>query len=246
MGGVTSGRPIVRNCAGKVPLVMTVELDHVFICMDRLAPAAESLLQFGLSEGTSNTHPGQGTANRRFFFQNAFLELVWVDDPAEAQSPLVARTGLWERWSQRTSGASPFGVGLRVDGAAQGQLPFANWEYRPPYLPAPLAIRMSDHSHVFAAPLLFAISFGRRPDSDPPERRQPLAHRAGVHAITRLRISVPNIDPTIAADWFAVRASCPIVEVVAGNEHLLEIGFDGERQARSHDFRPALPLNFHW
>lgn len=225
---------------------MTVELDHVFICTDRLAPAAESLLRFGLSEGAPNTHPGQGTANRRFFFDNAFLELVWVDHPAEAQSPRVARTGLWERWSRRESGASPFGVGLRFEGEAAEQLPFASWEYRPPYLPPPLAILMAEHSHECAAPLLFAISFGWRPDSGPPARRQPLEHRAGVRSISRLRISVPNFDPTIAADWSAVRQCCPVVEVVEGNDHLLEIGFDGERQMMLHDFRPGLPLIFHW
>jgi hypothetical protein len=38
-----------------------------------------------MAEGEPNTHPGQGTACRRFFFRNAFLELVWVRDPAEAQ-----------------------------------------------------------------------------------------------------------------------------------------------------------------
>jgi hypothetical protein len=28
-------------------------------------------------EDSSNTHPGQGTANRQFFFNNAYLELLW-------------------------------------------------------------------------------------------------------------------------------------------------------------------------
>jgi hypothetical protein len=225
---------------------MPVELDHVFICTDVLAPAAESLLRFGLSEGAPNRHPGQGTANRRFFFQNAFLELLWVDDPVEAQSDIVARTGLWERWSQRVGGASPFGVGLRFSADAAEQLPFASWEYRPPYLPAPLAIQMSTQSHLSTVPLLFGIAFGRRPDLDPLGRRQPLAHSAGIEAVTRLRVSVPNLDPTIAAEWSAVKLRCPAVEVIVGDQHLMEIGFDAERQARSWDFRPALPLILRW
>lgn len=53
-------------------------------------------MAFGLTEGTSNSHPEQGTANRRFFFPNAMLELLWVHDEHEAQSPLVAPTRLWE------------------------------------------------------------------------------------------------------------------------------------------------------
>jgi Glyoxalase-like domain len=63
---------------------MTCELDHVSICVAAGAPEADELIRFGLIEGAANRHPGQGTANRRFFFAGAFLELLWVDDPAEA------------------------------------------------------------------------------------------------------------------------------------------------------------------
>jgi hypothetical protein len=73
---------------------MTAELDHVFVCTALDAPEADLLVAFGLAEGTPNTHPGQGTANRRFYFRNAMLELVWVRDEREARSPLVAPTRL--------------------------------------------------------------------------------------------------------------------------------------------------------
>jgi len=223
---------------------MPLELDHFFICTERLAPAAAALLQFGLSEGASNRHPGQGTANRRFFFDSAFLELLWVDDAAETQSPAIAPTGLWQRWSLRDSGASPFGVCLRMDAAEE--LPFATWPYRPPYLPETLAIPMSTTSSDATAPLLFAITFGRRADSASPQHRQPLEHAAGVRVITRLRVTIPELDPAVAAEWSAVARHCPAIEYTAGDEPLLEIGFDDERQARTHDFRPRLPLRFHW
>jgi len=65
---------------------MAFELDHVFIRVSRGAPEAEHLVQFGLREGQPNIHPGQGTANRRFFFINAMLELLWVEDARVAQS----------------------------------------------------------------------------------------------------------------------------------------------------------------
>ena len=66
---------------------MSVELDHVFICSEVGAPGADRLVAFGLAEGTPNVHPGQGTANRRCFFHDAMLELVWVHDGREARSP---------------------------------------------------------------------------------------------------------------------------------------------------------------
>jgi hypothetical protein len=78
-----------------------VELDHVFVCVAPEAPEADTLAAFGLVEGTPNTHPGQGTANRRFYFRNAMLELVWVEHEDETRSPIVAPTNLWERWRYR-------------------------------------------------------------------------------------------------------------------------------------------------
>src|ERR1700759_3284416 len=86
------------------------EIDHVFICTSAGGSEADQLVAFGLTEGSRNHHPGQGTANRRFFFENAMLELLWVEDAEEARSEAVRRLALWERWSQRNLGASPFGI----------------------------------------------------------------------------------------------------------------------------------------
>ena len=167
-----------------------MELDHVFVCTSAGAPAAERLIEFGLVEGSPNRHPGQGTANRRFFFGNAFLELLWVEDASEAQCSLVRRTGLWQRWSCGGQGASPFGIGFRPSPGAGSDAAFDTWEYRPPYLPEPLAIRMGCNSELTAEPLLFYLPFGRRPDPNDLARRQPREHPAGVRSITRIRIIV--------------------------------------------------------
>ena len=225
---------------------MPLELDHFFICTSAGAPAAEQLIRFGLAEGAPSRHPGQGTANRRFFFEDAFLELLWVDDPAEAQSAAVRRTGLWERWSKRDQGASPFGICLRPAGDRQIQAPFATWEYRPPYLPESLAIQMADNSQMISLPLLFFIPFGRRPDADDEARRPPLDHPAGLRAITRLHIGVSRADAAGSLEQRTVERECPLVSFVPADEHLLEIGFDNETQTQHHDFRPKLPLVFRW
>ncbi|MGA9266227.1 MAG: hypothetical protein WBV79_07185, partial [Rhodomicrobium sp.] len=55
-------------------LIMGYEIDHIFVLTDMDAPSAGALLRLGLTEGPPNRHPGQGTANRRFFFDNAMLE----------------------------------------------------------------------------------------------------------------------------------------------------------------------------
>jgi hypothetical protein len=69
-----------------------MEIDHIFICAQPGAPEAEALVRFGLVEGSGNTHPGQGTANRRFFFDNAFIELLWLVNAAEADSATTRPT----------------------------------------------------------------------------------------------------------------------------------------------------------
>jgi hypothetical protein len=224
---------------------MTVELDHVFICTAVGAPEADRLIDFGLSEGSPNHHPGQGTACRRFFFKNAYLELLWVVDPGEAQSALVRRTGLWERWARRGRDASPFGVGLRPISSEEAVAPFQAWAYRPPYLPEPLAIHMADNSEVLTEPLLFYLPFGRPPNPDDPARRQPREHAAGVRTITRLLILAGQGDGT-APQLRAVEEQCEGVGFAHGSEALMEVGFDGERSGGTADFRPALPLILRW
>ena len=52
------------------------EIDHLFIWTDLGGKEADRLVTFGLTEGAPNTHSGQGTACRRFFFRNAYLDRV--------------------------------------------------------------------------------------------------------------------------------------------------------------------------
>lgn len=225
---------------------MMVELDHVFVCTARDAPEADLLVAFGLLEGTPNTHPGQGTANRRFYFRNAMLELVWVEHEDETRSPIVAPTNLWERWRYRETGYSPFGICLRPvasGNAPRTALPFETWPYRPPYLPPGMHIDVATGTSD-GEPLLFAAPISRRPDAVAAERRQPLDHPVGVAEITGLRITLPKSTPTSPAVR-ALQREGPISFDI-GEDHLAQFEFDHAAQGRSADFRPALPLRFRW
>ena len=204
-------------------------------------------MTFGLTEGNSNLHLGQGTANRRFFFYNAMLELLWVRDEREARSPPIAPTRLRERWRYRFSGYSPFGVCLRamVQHAVAGPaaLPFATREYRPPYLPPELHIDVATGTAA-SEPLVFATPYSGRPDALPEERRQPLVHPKGVVEITGLRITLPRGKPISGVVRTLQRAG--VVSFESCNEHLAEIEFDHGSKGQSADFRPLLPLRFRW
>lgn len=213
-----------------------LELDHVFVFAAPAAAdaAAAELAAWGLVEGTPNVHPGQGTANRRFFFANAFLELLFVRDAAEVQSPPIAATHLGDRARWRETGYSPYGVCVRTAGAP---LPFPTWPYRPPYLPAGMHIDVAADTAPHE-PFVFAIPFGGRPDAAPPDRRQPLAHPSGATMITALRMTLPGAaSPALLALQHA-----GVVMLAHGDAPALALELDHARAGRMLDLHPGLPL----
>lgn len=214
---------------------MDLELDHVFVCTAPGAPEAEELVRLGLREGPPNEHPGQGTANRRFAFANAMLELLWVSDAREAQSECARRTLLWERWSGRKSEASPFGICVRPADSPNTEPPFASWEYRPAYLPDPLLMHIAETGA--EEPMWVYLSFQRRVDRE----RRFLEHPIGVREITGLALTSP-VPLRSAASQRMVASE--ILSSRQGARSLLEIEFDGRQRNQMVDFRPHLPLVF--
>lgn len=215
---------------------MRIELDHLFVCTTPGAPEAEKFVQFGLHEGPPNQHPGQGTANRRFAFANAMIELLWVSDASEAQSQSARRTLLWERWSGREHNASPFGICLRpVDPQDIGPPPFPAWQYRPAYLPDPLVMHIGEVG--IEEPMWVYLSFMRRA-----QRKQWfIEHPIGIREITGLTL----ISPVPLRSPVAQRiVESGVLSVRMGATSLLEIEFDSNRRKEHVDFRPHLPLVF--
>jgi hypothetical protein len=223
---------------------MTFEFDHLFICTDIGASVADRLVSFGLVEGSPNTHPGQGTANRRFFFHNAMLELLWVDDAEFARSESIARTRLWERWMSQNDGVCPFGICLRPAAGEDDSVAFSSWAYHPPYLPPTVGIAIGTNSEILTEPMLFQTPFGQRPDRYPPHKAQPLNHPVGLREITRVEL----VSPAANRPSPELQALVDIdrVELRLGVEYCIELGFDGELQRQQVDFRPELPLVLSW
>jgi hypothetical protein len=223
---------------------MSTELDHVFMCVSEGGDEASALTEVGLSEGPPNVHLGQGTACRRFPFRNAYIELLWVSDPAEAQSTPIRPTYLWERWSGRRDGACPFGMGFRPSIDNVAEIPFPAWEYRPPYLPESWCFHVGTNAGVLTEPMLFYLPFGRRPDSYHGDKRRVLEHAAGFREITHVVLVSPCAANLSAA--FRTGPLAHLISVRTGPEYVLEIGFDGVLQGKRVDLRPRLPFVFRW
>jgi hypothetical protein len=223
---------------------MTFELDHLFICTALGAPAAELLIQFGLTEGSANVHPGQGTANRRFFFHNLMLELLWVHNAAEAQAEVTRPLHLWERWHGQGQTACPFGVCLRpASRHTPTTLPFPSWGYCPAYLPVGMAIPVATNASVLTEPMLFYLSFAQRPDSYSAAKAEPLEHNRGLREVTRVRLILPQSS---MSEELRATANTKLIDIQTGPVYLMELGFDGESYGQHQDFHPALPLILHW
>jgi hypothetical protein len=222
---------------------MTFELDHLFILTEIGSPAADRLIEFGFIEGSSNIHPGQGTSNRRFFFHNGMLELLWVHDLVEAQSERIQPTRLYDRWEQRDR-VCPIGLILRSNHPNDGVVAFSSWPYKPPYLPEPMSFAIATNSDVLAEPILFQSPFGQRPDQFPIAKAQPLDHPIGCREITRVTIVTPVTTPP--SPEFQTLLDAQIVHLQHGDAYCVELGFDGELQGQQADFRPELPLIMRW
>ena len=222
---------------------MSHALDHVFVCCSAGGEEAARLAALGLVEGPPNTHPGQGTASRRFLFENAYLELFWVTDEAEARGPIARPTRLFERWAGRTrADVSPFAVISRPAGGAGTGPPFASWAYRPPYLPAPLAIDVAEDTPL-GEPGFFHLDFARveRFLADPPR------HPLGLRRLTAVEIAL-TVTGALSPAARAVEAALG-VSFRRASESLLTLAFDGAPVAgagASADLRPALPLVLRW
>lgn len=206
------------------------------------APEADALLRAGLAEGSPNTHPGQGTACRRFFFENAYLELLWVDDAEEAQREPVIRTGLWTRCSQRATGACPFSFVLRPGDDHVGPLPFETWPYRPSYLPEGMSIDIAVDTPI-REPEFFYLAFqrGRRSTS-----QQPRAHVPPLTAMTNVTAAMPPPLPQSDAAKFVAAAG--LITFETSEDYLVRLTFEHRREGAhaGTDFRPTLPLIISW
>ncbi len=213
------------------------ELDHIFIFTQKEAPEAEALIDLGLEEGPRNIHPGQGTSNRRFFFEQTFLELLWVYDEAEVQSAMIASTRLWERSRSQETGFSPFGLCVRptIEALAQQEnlLIPETWGYKPPYLPPRTQIDVAQNDAYPAEPMLFQTPFGRKSARE-------TQHPLGMRDITKVTLHSPIIGQYSAAMKALLKMNWLTIE--AADTFHLTIEFDGGKQQRVKHFSPDLPL----
>ena len=212
-----------------------MKVDHIFICCAPGGPEAEALLQLGLVEGSRNVHLGQGTENRRFFFESGFIELLWITKPDETQSKLTSPTRLWPRWSRRLSGACPFGVAFSPSGSEVEASPFVAWEYKPLYLPVGKSILFAEGTSL-SEPELFYLAWANTSAS---AALQPIDHTVSLSTMRSVSVGTPCIEALSESTKAATAAG--LIRFYSSAAFELTVEFAAPEASR-FDLRPRLPL----
>lgn len=206
-----------------------MKVDHIFIRSTVGAPEITSLMACGAVEGEPHVHPGQGTSNRRFFFNNMMLEFIWISNEAEVKSQLTSPMKLYERLNG-SSEASPFGVCFKSETSTE-KPPFESFQYKPIYLPEQLHIDVEKRNNL-SSPLWFYANFMK-------ENTKNLT----------IQLSVTNIT-IYSTDRDEVKLfqfeNTSNMSFEYGTEHLLVIEVNHHQKKLIKDFRPSSPLIIKW
>lgn len=218
-----------------------LELDHLFVCAPGGAGDVPLLTGRGLEVGVRRVHRGQGTTNACFFFNNAYLELLWLRDEAEVRSPAVAPLCLWERARWRETGACPLGIAFRLrDSSAPWPLPA--WDYAPPFLPPGNCLPIVTPPGAAGEPLVFFSAGSPGPPSAyPAEQRVPLVHNGRQLTLRKVYLETPA--DALSAEVRRIEQT-GLVSIQRGSLYHMRLEFDGAGE--EEDFRPALPLSLQW
>jgi hypothetical protein len=212
------------------------ELDHVFVAVPPGAAAFEALRDSGFTVSDEQPHLGQGTASRGLFFENAYLELIWLADAAQAGAVPVRRTHLLER-TDTTQAANPVGFCIRANQTGVDP-PFGTWEYRPSYVPAGVFIPVALNSERLDEPLLFFLPWRHGPPPVAPD------HANGTRTLTRVALEFPAAGAA-SAELEAI-ARLGLAQFDLSPELLLRLELDGGRRGQILDLRPDVPLVIRW
>jgi Glyoxalase-like domain len=231
--------------------VFPLERDHIFIWVSQGAPEAAVLQKLGLyTDGRIHKHVGQGTSSMVFMFENAYLELIWVDEPEVARrksqemgTDMLARTD----WKQ--SGASPFGIGLHHRAAGSNDLPFPTKRYWAEWMKPDTFLLVAESSVNLKEPFYFVVpDYLAVPSAEQlkqvlasqPEYRKNFTHALGVRRLTGIKITSNQAGKF--SETASMLSKNEVVVVKRGKSSHAELTFDGGTRGKVLDVRPTLPL----
>jgi hypothetical protein len=233
------------------------EIDHIIITTQKGAPETKTFEQNGFAISPFAAEL-KGVGAKYINFYNVFLELLYVNDPLAIQPKSdTLLPPPRDKW--REKGQSPFGLGLSMIPYDTTQIPIEAKKVQAEWMKPNTGIfsATSNLSHEQEPIVLVVHPSTVKPSRNTMEEirkdieqwtpneatrrqfQQTFQHPNQVKKLTGLKITckTSQLSPTIQTlkaieDW----------QIVEGNEHLLEMTFDKNRQKKTVDFRPELPV----
>lgn len=225
------GQYLSRHHLSSMPITKRkskMNIDHIFIFTEDNGKVADELVDFGFTEGSSRIHAGQGTTNRKFYFDNFFLEILWVHNVHEITSDKTKPMGLWQRAEYKTNRFSPFGLCLvNADGT---DTIFQNaFKYQPDYFPKGMEIDIIKNENQPELPWTFRLPFKGQKKHE----NEPTKHRNGISILTNAIFEYKLNSEDTFLDYFKNQNHIQFIE---SSRHWLNLIFDNSKQGKKQAF----------
>lgn len=238
-----------------------LQVDHVNLWVADPTAGKQKLEALGFTaipDSLSTVHQGQGTTGRYFYFLNAYLELIFINNQEEFVQNAQKNNQLdfMERANHLENGFAPFSVSLQMKDYDQTKIPFETIAYGQDWMGEEHRIYVAKNAKIKKEePSIFVIYpsiaydiFDTKADlSKIPEEyalwRSFYYHKNGAEKISKIKIHTHPWDDQSAT--IKALQQMELVELVAGENYLMELYFDNQRQGKSYDLRPELPLKIH-
>lgn len=225
-------------------------LDHIFFFSDGFAPELAYTEQQGfLSWPFPNTHTGQGTTGRYIYFDNAYIEYLWIDDIDAANTNIPhANSDFNERNNWRNDPTiSPFGIGLRDlrEGEAHA---FETSAYTAEWMRGNFELYPTESAPNSHEPWVFFLPSditGNPRDQFEGRAAERLDHPNGARIVTAVTLVLPTgQEPSLTLRTLEADG---LISIAHDNEHRIEIEFDNGAQDRTTDMRSrGMPVIFRY
>ncbi|NJR16422.1 MAG: hypothetical protein HC785_12405 [Calothrix sp. CSU_2_0] len=212
-----------------------LEVDNIFICVERM-PKPEFFQKAGLNiADTPMQQKERGTASQIIFFENFYVEFIWIEDEVAAEIYAV-RTGIdfVGRCNWRQTGVSPFGIALRQKPDATNS---ANededdiWQKQPQASEILLSFS-SDNLVAQNEPLCFmipdAIALPTLLKNFPNFQAEMASHELGVKRMTGIEVTATLTNPLTQP--LAMLVESGEVQIEQGHFPAIQLTFDNHVQ----------------
>ena len=201
-----------------------MDIDHIFIFSPNNGQEVDELVEFGLTEGSGRSHQGIGTINRRIFFENVYLEILWVQKTTETQQT-ARELGLWQRANFMSSQYSPFGLCLSNRSELDEMFTFA-FSFHAAFLPPDKTIDVITNE---VMPWIFRFPLIERKQSS----TEPKTHRLGLKKLTKASFYLKKLGFEYILHQIEVDS---IIEFKQSDQHFLCLEFDNCVQGKEKTF----------